>query len=226
MRSSTQRNQQVPGRRATDNYILTQELLHFIHHQRGKTNFMAAKIDLEKAYHKSEWSFIKYILMFYHFSTPIIELIMTCISSSSISLLWNREVSAPFRLSRGIRKGDPLSRYLFILCLNHLSLSLNQALHTKRFSPIRVGRRPVGFNHILFAYNIFLFAKANIQKCMTLFNLFSSFCEVLGQICSATKSKLFFSRNTPLDTQCDISSFTNMPIVQDLGKIFRHASPY
>ena len=126
MRSSTQRNQQVPGRRATDNYILTQELLHFIHHQRGKTNFMAAKIDLEKAYHKSEWSFIKYILMFYHFSTPIIELIMTCISSSSISLLWNREVSVPFRLSRGIRKGDPLSRYLFILCLNHLSLSLNR----------------------------------------------------------------------------------------------------
>ena len=209
-----------------DNYILTQELLHFIHHQRGKTNFMAAKIDLEKAYHKSEWSFIKYILMFYHFSTPIIELIMTCISSSSISLLWNREVSASFRLSRGIRKGDPLSLYLFILCLNHLSLSLNQALHTKRFSPIRVGRRPVGFNHILFAYNIFLFAKANIQKCMTLFNLFSSFCEVLGQICSATKSKLFFSRNTPLDSQRDISSFTNMLIVQDLGKIFRHASPY
>ena len=49
---------------------------------------------------------------------------------------------------------------------------------------------------------------------------------MLGQICSATKSKLFFSRNTPLDTQCDISSFTNMPIVQDLGKIFGHASPY
>ena len=39
-----------------------------------------------------------------------------------------------------------------------------------------------------------------------------------GQIYSATKSKLFFSRSTPLDTQRSISSFTNMPIVQDLGK--------
>ena len=208
----------VPGRRATDNYILAQELLHFIHHQRRKTNLIASKIDLEKAYDKFEWSFIQYTLMFYHFPTPIIELIMACILSSSISILWNGEVSAPFWSSHSIRQGDPLSPFLFLLCLNHLSLSLDQALHTKRLSPIRVGCRPIGFNHILFADDIFLFAKANIQECTTLFNLFSSFCEVSGQIYSATKSKLFFSRNTSSETQRDISSFTNMPIVQDLGK--------
>lgn len=126
--------------------------------------------------------------MFYHFPTPIIDLIMACISSSLISILWNGMASAPFCPSRGIRQRDPLSPYLFILCLNHLSLSLDQAIHTKQLSPIRVGRRPIGFNHILFADNIFLFAKANIQDCTTLFNLFSHFCEVLGQICSATKS--------------------------------------
>ena len=145
----------VPGRRATDNYILAQELLHFIHHQRRKTNLMASKIDLEKAYDKLEWSFIQYTLTFYHFPTPIIELIMACILSSSISILWNGEVSAPFWPSHDIRQGDPLSPLLFILCLNHLSLSLDQALHTKRLSLIRVGRRPIGFNHILFADDIF-----------------------------------------------------------------------
>ena len=124
----------------------------------------------------------------------------------------------PFRPSSDIRQGDPLSPYLFILCLNHLSLSLDQALHTKQLSPIRVGRRPIGFDYILFADDIFLFAKENLQECTPLFNLFLSFCEVLGQICNATKSKLFFSQNTPLDIDRSISSFTNMPIVQDLGK--------
>ena len=91
-------------------------------------------------------------------------------------------------------------------------------IHTKQLSPIRVGHHPIGFNHILFANDIFLFAKANIQDCSTLFNLFSHFYEVSGQICSATKSKLFFSGNTPSETQHSISSLTNMPIVQDLGK--------
>ena len=179
---------------------------------------MAAKIDLRKAYDKLEWPFVKYTLMFYHFPTPIIDLIMACISSSSISILWNGVVSTPFCPSRGIRQGDPLSSYLFILCLNHLSLSLDQAIHIKQLSPIRVGCRPLGFNHILFANNIFLFAKANIQDCMTLFNPFSHFSEASGQICSVSKSKIFFSRNTSLETQRSISSLTNMPIVQDLGK--------
>ena len=92
--------------------------------------------------------------MFYHFPTPITELIIACISSSSFSILWNGEVSAPFRSSCSIRQGDPSSPYLFILCLNHLSLSLDQALHTKRLSPIRVGHRPIGFDYILFVDDI------------------------------------------------------------------------
>lgn len=123
---------------------------------------MAAKIVLEKAYDKLEWSFIKYTLHFYHFPTPIIDLIIACISSSSVSILWNGMAGASFHPSRGIRQGGLLSPCLFILCLNHLSLSLDQTIHTKQLSPIRVGRRPIRFNHILFADDIFLFAKANI----------------------------------------------------------------
>lgn len=89
---------------------------------------MAAKIDLEKAYGKLEWPLIKYTLQFDHFPAKIVDLIMACISSSTISILWNGKAS--------IRQGDPLSPYLFILCLNQLSLTLDQALHSKQLKPI------------------------------------------------------------------------------------------
>ena len=179
----------VPGLRATDNYIITQELTHYINQRKGKTNLMAAKIDLDKNYHKLEWSFIKYTLLFYQFPTSIIDLIMACISSASISIIWNGTVSQSFTCSRDIRQGYPLSPYIFILCLNHLSLSLDLALHTKQLKPIRVGRRSIGFNHILFADDIFLCTRATVNECTVLFNIFSKFCQLSGQMCSTSKSR-------------------------------------
>ena len=77
----------VPGHRVTDNYIITQELTHYINQRKGKTNLMAAKIDLDKAYDRLEWSFIKYTLLFYQFLAPIFDLIIACISSASVSII-------------------------------------------------------------------------------------------------------------------------------------------
>ena len=105
----------MPGRRATDRYIIMQEILHCIHKQRGKTNLMAAKIVLDKGYDKLDWSFIKFTLRFYHFPEPVVDLILNYISSSSsVSILWNGQTSPSFCLTRGIRQGDPLLPYIFI----------------------------------------------------------------------------------------------------------------
>ena len=208
-----------PGRRATDSYIIMQEILHCIHKQRGKTNLMAAKIVLDKGYDKLDWSFIKFTLRFYHFPEPVVDLILNCISSSSsVSILWNGQTSPSFCPTKGIRQGDPLLPYIFILCLNHPFLALDQALHSKQLAPIRVGRRPITFNHILFADDIFLFSQASPQDSKILFDIFSQFCQQSGQICNLSKSKLFFSCNTPPDIQGHITSLINMPVVTDLGK--------
>lgn len=173
----------VPGCRVTDNYIITQELTHYINQRKGKTNLMAAKIDLDKAYDRLEWSFIKYTLLFYQFPAPIIDLIIACISSVSVSIIQNGTASQAFTRSRGIRQGYPLSPYIFILCLNHLSLSLDLALHTKQLKPIRVGRRSIGFNHILFADDIFLCTRGTVNECTVLFIYFPNFV-LSGQMCT------------------------------------------
>ena len=69
----------VPGRRGVDNTIIIQELIHSIGRVKGKKGYMAIKIDLEKAYDKLEWGFIRDMLTRFNFPPILSDLIMSCI---------------------------------------------------------------------------------------------------------------------------------------------------
>ena len=131
----------VPNRRGTDNAIIVQELIHTISKAKGKEWYMAIKINLEKAYDKMEWSFIRATLMRINLPQDLIKLIMSCVTSVSTSILFNRGTLESFHPSKGIRKGDPLSPYLFIICMDSRVNQLRKSA-VKSFrlllSPLRV----------------------------------------------------------------------------------------
>ena len=79
----------VPRRRGTDNAIIVQELIHTINRKKGRTGFMAVKIDLEKAYDKLEWGFIRDMLFKVNLPHNLIKLIMSCVSTVSTSIVVN-----------------------------------------------------------------------------------------------------------------------------------------
>ena len=110
----------VPRRKGIDNAIIVQEIIHTLSRKKGKVGYMAIKIDLEKAYDKLEWSFIRDMLIRANLPADLIDIIMSCISTVSTSILFNGEALDPIYPSRGIRQGDPLSLYLFILCMEFL----------------------------------------------------------------------------------------------------------
>ena len=105
----------IPGRKGIDNTIIAQEIIHTIGRKSGKVGNLVIKIDLEKACDKLEWSFIRDVPQAANFPSEMIQLIMSCVSSSTTSILVNGGALDPFLPSREIRQGDPLSPYLFIL---------------------------------------------------------------------------------------------------------------
>ena len=93
----------VPRRRGLDNIIIAQELIQSINKKKGKIWYMVIKVDLEKAYDRLEWNFIHKVLQAFHFLDQLIKLIMSCISSTSISILFNGGAIETFSPTRGIR---------------------------------------------------------------------------------------------------------------------------
>ena len=104
-----------------DNVLIAQKLLYSLDCKKGKMGYMAIKLDLEKAYDRLEWNFIHKVLHAFHFPPKLTRIIISCISSTDISILVNGGMLDSFEPSRGIRQGDLLSPYIFILCMEYLS---------------------------------------------------------------------------------------------------------
>ena len=79
----------VLGRKGLNNMIIVQELIHTMSLKKGNPGNMAIKIDLEKAYDRLEWHFICDILILYNLPMDTSNLIISCVSRSSIYILFN-----------------------------------------------------------------------------------------------------------------------------------------
>ena len=166
----------VLGRRGVDNTIIIQELIHSIGRIKGKKGYMAIKIDLEKAYDKLEWGFIKDMLARFNFPSNLSDLIMSCISSVSTFLLFNGGKLEPFCPSRGIRQDDPLSLYLFILCMEFLGALIEEKCNSKHWVSIKASRSGLAFSHLFFADDLILFARVDPDNCATIKGVLEEFC--------------------------------------------------
>jgi hypothetical protein len=126
----------VIGRVITDNVMVGFECMHALHRKViGKWGFMALKLDISKAYNRMEWVFfLEEMMCKIGFSKKQITKIMNCVSSVSFSYIIKGKLSGYVRPLRGLRQGDLLSPYLFLLCVEGLSGLMSNTEKMGKFS--------------------------------------------------------------------------------------------
>ncbi|XP_021985901.1 uncharacterized protein LOC110882124 [Helianthus annuus] len=185
----------VPGRKTSDNILLTQELMHNYHLNRGPAR-CAFKIDIQKAYDTVSWSFLKAILIRFGFDQRMVQRIMMCVSTASYSLSVNGNLHGFFKGKRGLRQGDPMSPYLFTLIMEVLSLLLQQAADVNSSFKFHHQCAKQRIINVSFADDLFIFVHADICSVKKVRDALEIFTSWSGLVPSPTKSTAYFS-NVP-----------------------------
>ena len=144
----------------SDNILVAFELLHHMKRRKSrKTGHMALKLDMSKAYDRLEWIFLQRIMEKMGFHRRWVGWIMECIKSVTYSVLINGEPKGHIVPTRGIRQGDPLSPYLFLLCLEGLNGLIEQVVsdrHVEGFPFVRTAQKYLIFS---LRMTVFFFAE-------------------------------------------------------------------
>lgn len=156
---------------------------------------MLLKVDLEKAYDRVDWSYLRLVLIQTGIPPLVTHWIMACVTSTCISVLINVAPIGFFSMRRGIRQGCPLSPLLFLLVIEGLSSSITAAKLDGRISGIPISLE-LTFIHVLFVDDILIGGMDTSIEWKNYYVLFTSFSAATGMKVSLKKSCIYHFRLT------------------------------
>lgn len=148
---------------------------------------------MSKAYDRVEWGFLRSIRLKLGFDPFWTDLIMNCVRSVSYSFLVNGSITEYITLYRGLRQGDPLSPYMFILCAKGLTSLIMKYEQLGRIHTVSICRGALSITHLLFADDCFLFFRASFQECWYLKKIIGLYEPESGQCINFQKCAVFLA---------------------------------
>ncbi|XP_031104893.1 uncharacterized protein LOC116009862 [Ipomoea triloba] len=209
----------IPNRLITDNILIAAEVGHFLNRKHcGVMGWGALKLDMAKAYDRMEWAFLRRMLLALGFAEEWVNLVMLCATTVSYNFLVNGNAVGQVVPTRGIRQGDPLSPYLFIICAEGLSLLLQQAESRGAIHGCRVARGAPPISHLFFADDSLLFFRANAEEAGVIKQCLTDYESMTGQLVNFHKSSVCFSRNTTVADRDVVASILGVLQAPNFGK--------
>jgi len=178
----------VGGRQILDGALIANEAVNWL--KKKKKQGTLLKLDFEKAYDTISWESLDMVLTEMGFGIKWRKWIASCITTSRISIIFNGCPCKPFRMGRGLRQGDPLSPFLFVLVTEVLNRVMIRAAEVGLFKGLQIGSHRETLTHLQFADDTLLFCEANEIYLQNLKKVLLSFQAFSGLAVNYSKSGL------------------------------------
>eukprot|EP00253_Pinus_taeda_P034616 PITA_34616 len=192
---SEEQSDYVEGRQILDNILLAQEMIHSLHSR--KEAGMLMQLDLSKAYDKVSWRYLEAVLDAFGFCRTWIKWILALIKSPRYSILVNGAPSAPFTPSRGIRQGDPLSPFLFVILMEGLSRIIAKKKAEGSIKGLQPIRSLPATTHQQFVDDTMLHGTPTMKEAVAYRGILDLFSQASGMEINFSKSTIFFFNTHP-----------------------------
>jgi hypothetical protein len=152
----------LKGRQLVDGVVVVNEVVDMAK-RTGQSCFIF-KVDFEKAYDSVEWSFLEYMLVRFGFCSKWRNWIRACVFSGSMSILVNGSPTEEINIQRGLKQGDPLAPFLFLLVAEGLGGLMKKAVEINKFRGFPVGNNGLVVSHLQYADDTLCIGEASISN--------------------------------------------------------------
>ena len=181
----------LPGRSIGDNVLLVQSLCKDYHRPMSPPR-CAIKVDIHKAFDSLNWDFIFEALRRMNFPPVFVNWVYACISGAMFSININGSLEGYFKGNSGLRQGDPLSPYLFVLAMEVFSACLIKSTVVESFH-YHWRTKDIKLNHLIFADDVFLFCRGDVGSAEALLEGLNLFSSISGLHPNKNKCQCFFA---------------------------------
>ncbi|KAJ9564765.1 hypothetical protein OSB04_000731 [Centaurea solstitialis] len=186
---SDQQSAFIKGRNILDGVLVANEVVDFIRGKKRKG--LIFKVDFEKAYDSVNWNFLLDTLRRMGFRDKWIRWISTCLRSSHVSVLVNGAPSKEFVMGRGLRQGDPLAPFLFLIASENLNLLMEEAKEKGLYEGLKIGQNDIEISHLQYADDAIFFGKWCLRNLKNLLKILECFRLISGLQINLRKSKIY-----------------------------------
>ncbi|GJR66188.1 putative RNA-directed DNA polymerase [Tanacetum coccineum] len=151
----------------------------------------AYKVDFEKAFDCINWNFLLDIMKQMGFRSKWCSWIYACLSSASISVLVNGSPTTEFKIERGVRQGDPLSPFLFLIVSEALQVMVLEACNKGIFSGLSLAENGANISLLQYADDALFFGEWSKSNATNLIHILDCYHEVSGLKVNLSKSCLY-----------------------------------